>query len=183
MTFTDKTLTTLEFDKIASMLAEHAATEGAKGRCLSLMPSDDYETVVLRQTRTDDAKRLINSKGYPSFSAPESSVGAADRAYRGAVLSVRELLDIASLLRSSRMLLDYINTDKPFDTSLDEIFRRMIPARPLEDKITRSIISEDMIADEASPALSDIRRKELLNFTYINCRFLLFGKNSPVFKV
>ena len=159
MTFTDKTLTTLEFDKIVAMLSEHAATEGAKGRCLSLLPSDDYETVLLRQTRTDDAKRLINSKGYPSFSAPESTVGAADRAYRGAVLSPRELLDIASLLRSSRMLLDYVNTDKPFETSLDEIFRRMITARPLEESITRSIISEDLIADEASPELASIRRK------------------------
>ena len=159
MPFSNKALTALEFDKIKEMLAQSAATEGARAMALSLAPSDDFETVVLRQTRTADAKRLVNAKGYPSFSAPESVAPASERAYKGAVLSPRELLDIASLLRSSRMMLDYIHTDKPFVTSLDGIFERLIPNRELEERITRSILSEDMIADEASPALADIRRK------------------------
>ena len=159
MLFTEKVLSTLEFDKITDMLVECASTDGARARARTLMPSDDYELVLQRQEKTEDAKRLINAKGYPSFVAEESVVPAAERAYKGAVLSPRELLDIAALLRSSRMILDYINTDKPFDTSLDEIFRRMLPNRALEEKITRSILSEDMIADEASPELADIRRK------------------------
>ena len=159
MSFSEKTLTTLEFDKIISALADSAATEGAKARAMSLLPSDDYDTVLLRQTKTDDAKRLINRKGYPSFTAPESVVAAADRAYKGAVLSPRELLDIAALFRSARAVLDYINTDRAFTTSLDEIFLRLIPNRTLEDRISRAIISEDFIADEASPELADIRRK------------------------
>ncbi|MBQ4071320.1 MAG: endonuclease MutS2 [Clostridia bacterium] len=159
MLFTQKTLTTLEFDKICRMLSELCATGGAKARALSLSPSDDYDTVLVRQGRTEDAKRLINAKGYPSFSAPESAVPAAERAYKGATLAPRELIDIASLLRSARMMLDYINTDKPFETELDGIFARLLPARTLEDSITRAIISEDIIADEASPALAEIRRK------------------------
>ncbi len=159
MNFTGKTLTTLEYDKIIEMLADCTATEGAKARAHALMPSDDFDTVVDRQTKTDDAKRLINAKGYPAFSAPESVTASADRAYKGGILSPRELLDIASLLRSARAMLDYINTDKPFDTSLDAVFRRLISNRPLEDSITRSIISDELIADEASPELADIRRK------------------------
>ena len=159
MQFTAKTLSTLEFDKIASMLAECASTEGAKARALSLTPDTDYDAIIMKQTRTDDAKRLINAKGYPSFVAPESVVSAADRAYKGAILSTRELLDIAAILRSARMVLDYINTDKPYETSLDEIFSRMLPARELEGRISRSIISEELIADEASPELAEIRRK------------------------
>ena len=159
MLFTEKTLTTLEFDKIVRMLADCAATEGAKLRAISLTPTNDFDLVVERQTKTDDAKRLINAKGYPSFSAEERVVSSAERAYKGAILSPRELLDIAALLRSSRMMIDYISTDKPFETSLDIIFRRLISNRSLEEKITRSIISEDLIADEASPALTDIRRK------------------------
>lgn len=159
MLFTSKTLTTLEFDKIISMLVECASTEGAKSRAKSLVPSNDYDLIVDRQRRTDDAKRLINSKGYPSFSADERVVSSADRAYKGSILSPTELLEIASLLRSARLVLDYINTDKLFDTSLDNIFSRLIANRTLEDKITRSILSEDMIADEASPELAEIRRK------------------------
>ena len=159
MIFTGKTLTTLEYDKIIDMLVECTATEGAKSKARSLMPTDDYDSVIDRQKKTDDAKKLINAKGYPSFSAPDSVLSASDRAYKGGILSPRELLDIASLLRSARGMLDYIETDKPFETVLDPIFKRLITNRPLEERISKSIISEDLIADEASPELADIRRK------------------------
>ena len=159
MLFGAKTLNTLEFDKIIDQLVECASTDGAKARARALVPTDDYEMVLMRQRRTDDAKRLINAKGYPPFSAEERTCSSAERAYKGAVLSPMELLEIASLLRSARLTLDYINADKPFDTGLDEIFMRLIPNRPLEEKIFRSILSADMIADEASPELADIRRK------------------------
>lgn len=159
MHFTPKTLTTLEYDKIIAELAKLASTEGAAAKAFSLTPTDDYDSICIRQQRTEDAKRLINAKGYPSFSAPEGVVPSAERAYKGAVLSPRELLDISSLLYSSRMLLDYIRVDKLFDTSLDELFERLLVSRTLEEKIKKSIISEDMIADEASPNLADIRRK------------------------
>ena len=159
MLFTAKTLSTLEFDKITEMLSELCATEGSKARALALAPSDEYDVVVARQRRTDDAKRLVGAKGYPSFSAPESVLGSSERAYKGATLSPRELLDIASLLYSARALSDYINNDKLFETSLDPIFARLLPNRALEDKIKRAILSEDMIADEASVELAEIRRK------------------------
>ena len=159
MPFSSKMLRTLEFDKITEMLADHAAVDGAKGRALALLPSEDPVTVARRQNRTEDAKRLINHKGYPSFSADESVVASAERAYKGAVLAPKELLSIASLLTSTRALLDYLHTDKPFDTCLDELFARLMPSRSLEDRIRSAILSEDMIADEASPALADIRRK------------------------
>ena len=70
MIFTAKTLNTLEYDKIIDMLVECTATEGAKSRARALMPTDEYDFVVDRQNKTDDAKKLINAKGYPSFSAP-----------------------------------------------------------------------------------------------------------------
>ncbi|MBO5907301.1 MAG: endonuclease MutS2 [Clostridia bacterium] len=159
MLFSAKTSGVLEFDKIIEMLSECAHTEGAAARARALVPTSDYDVIIDRQTKADDAKRLINAKGYPSFSAPERVTSSAEKAYKGGTLSPLELLEIASLLRSSRMLLDYIGKDKLFDTSLDEIFVRLISNKSLEDRITRSILSEDMISDEASPALADIRRK------------------------
>jgi len=159
MLFTAKTLQTLEYNKIIDELVSCASTEGAKNMARALMPSPDFDVVSSRLQKTEDAKRLINAKGYPPFSASEDVTGAADRAYKGAILSPAELLDVASLLRSSRMVLDYINTDKPFETSLDEIFLRLIPNRELENKITKAILSPELIADEASPELAEIRRK------------------------
>ena len=159
MLFTTKTLSTLEYDKIISMLVECAATDGAKARAATLVPSDDFETVLERQRKTDDAKRLINTKGYPAFSAQERVVSAVERAYKGAILSPAELIEIAALLRSARAVHDYATADRTFETCLDPIFARLMTNRDLENRISRAIISEDMIADEASPELADIRRK------------------------
>ncbi len=159
MLFTNKTLNALEYDKIITALADCASTEGARARALSITPSDDIDLINKRQELTDDAKRLINAKGFPAFSVPEGVVSSAERAFKGATLSPSELIDIASILKCSRAMLDYINADKPFITSLDEIFTRIIPNRELEMDITRSILSAELIADEASSALAEIRRK------------------------
>ena len=145
MAFGMKMLSTLEYGKITERLASLAATEGAKARARALLPSDDFDTVLARQEKTEDARRLVNHKGYPSFSAEEGTVPSAERAYKGAVLSPRELMDIASLLYSTRMLVDYIHTDKPFATSLDTVFERLIPNQALEQKIRRAILSEDLL--------------------------------------
>ena len=159
MVCTNKTLHTLEYDKIIDMLAGYAATEGARKRALSLLPSDDPETVRRRQEYTTDARRLLAVKGTPGFSADEGVPAAAERADKGASLSAAELLRIATLLRCARKLLDYLHTDKLFETGLDLIFDRLVPNRYLEERISHSILTEDTIADEASPQLADIRRK------------------------
>ncbi len=159
MKITEKTLRTLEFDRIREMLSDCALTDGAKSLAANLMPSDDADNILRRQRFTTDARALMDIKGMPPFGDIHDVGDICERAEKGAVLSTRELLNTASLLRSSRMLLEYIRNNKTKETSLDEIFERLLPARAIEDKITRTIISEDMIADEASPNLADIRRK------------------------
>ena len=159
MAFSNKTLQTLEFDKICAMLAEHAHTDGARAMAARLTPTDDTEEILRRQRRTTDAKRLLDVKGTPSFGYVRDVSEICERADKGAVLSPRELLDVANVLRTSRLLVDYCHGNHIFDTVLDEIFDRLSPDRHLEERITRAIIAEDLIADEASSALADIRRK------------------------
>ena len=159
MSFNEKTLHSLEFDKICDMLASFAPTEGSKTAARLLMPSDDIETVLKRQRKTTDAKRLCDAKGMPSFGMVKDVSESCERADKGAILSPGELLAIASVLRTARMLSDYCHGNHLFDTVLDEVFDRLIPNRSLEEKISRSIISEELIADEASDTLANIRRQ------------------------
>ena len=154
-----RALKTLEYDKILAMLAERAPTEGAKERALALLPENDPDRILRRQRETTEAKAMQAVKGMPSFGMIKDVRDAADRAAKGAVLSPRELLDIANVLRTSRSLLEYSRADRRGTTSLDEMFERLITDKRLEERILTAIVSEDMIADEASPALSDIRRK------------------------
>ena len=158
MLVTQKALSVLEFDKILETLSTYAPTEGARQKALSLLPSEYYDVVVKRQTETADARRMIASKGYPPFVGDDGVADAVGRTEKGAPLSPRELLAIASILRAARLFVEYIEA-KEFETSLDVYFSRLTPVRPLEDRITRIIIGEDMVADEASPALTEIRRK------------------------
>lgn len=159
MQLQDRTVSILEYDKIRAVLASFAPTAGAKERCLALLPAENESEVRYRLARTGAAKALLSDKGMPSFGAMPDVTDLLTRAGKGATLTARELLDVGNLLRTSRSLLDYIRVNRRFETVLDEVFERLLPDRKLEDRICRSIVSEELIADEASPALSDIRRK------------------------
>ncbi len=159
MSFSEKTIHSLEFDKICELLASFAPTDGSKAMARMLMPYDDIDAVLLRQRRTTDAKRLCDAKGMPSFGMVRDVSESCERAEKGATLTPGELLAVASVLRTSRSLIDYCHGNHLFDTVLDEIFDRLLPNRTLEEKITRSIISEELIADEASDTLANIRRQ------------------------
>ena len=159
MNINEKAITALEFDKIRTILASHCPTAGARELAFKLLPFTNVEQIARQQKKTTDARKLLEAKGMPPFGTVVDINEICERAVRGATLTPRELLDSALLLRSARSLLEYIRSNKTFDTSLDEIFERLIANRAVEDRITRSIVSEDMIADEASSALADIRRK------------------------
>ncbi len=159
MNITEKTLITLEFDKVRAMLADACPTAGAAKEAWLLAPAEHMDFVRRRQRRTTDARRLSDAKGMPSFGSITDVGDLCERAQKGAVLTPRELTEAAAVLRTTRSLLDYIRTNHLFDTVLDEIFDRLLPNRHLEERITRSILSEDLIADEASPALAEVRRK------------------------
>ncbi len=155
----EKVRTTLEYDKVLARLAALAPTQGSKELALALEPEDDEDIVSRRLARTGDALKLLSDKGMPSFGLVKDPCDSLERAGKGATLIAGELLEIGNLLRTARGLLDYSRTNRHFDTVLDEIFERLLPDRKLEDRIFRAIVNAEMIADEASPALADIRRK------------------------
>jgi DNA mismatch repair protein MutS2 len=155
----EKTVALLEFDKIRAMLAELCRTEGARNAALTLCPDDDAVRVDAMQRRTSDAAGLMREKGMPPFGGARDISPHCEKAAKGAMLSPRELLDVGNVLRTCRGLIDYIKVNRTGETVLDEVFERLIPDRRLEDRIYRTIISEDVIADDASPELADCRRK------------------------
>lgn len=154
-----KAIRTLEFDKITELLADCSHTEGAKLLAKQLTPEADIVRVKRMQGETAAAKYLITKKTFPSFGAVKDIGDAVERAAKKSTLTPAELLDIASVLRTARLLLDYIETDPADETPIDVIFRRLTPNRFLEEKIFRALPVEDFVADEASPALADLRRK------------------------
>lgn len=155
----DKSIRILEFDKIRKLLASKALTDGAKARALSLMPSSNFEYVKKRQALTLSAKEISGLKGVPSFNSTKDILDIIEKAEKNSILSAREILDVGTCLKTARNLLEYIHSDVVKPSVLVDIFERLVPNNSLETDIFRAIIGEDLIADEASAQLADVRRK------------------------
>ena len=153
----EKSLRKLELDRVLEQLAAYANSDEAKARCLALEPQTDVDEIRVLQEQTGAACRLIDLKGSPSFHELKEIAPSLERADRGGSLNPTELLRIAAVLRCIRNAKAYYNGDYA-QTVLDVYFQELSPNRYLEEKIGACILSEDEIADAASPELADIRR-------------------------
>ena len=143
----EKSLLKLELDQVLHLLEA----------CLRIRPNSDLEEVELMQQQTTAASDLCTKKGNPVFGDVTDVSASLERADRGGSLQPIELLRIAGILRCARNIKGYIAEDEKA-TVLDVLFNALTPNKYLEDRIFGAILSEEEIADNASPALADIRR-------------------------
>lgn len=155
----NKYLKTLELDKILDMLAELASNEATRKMALELRPDCDLERVRYECLKTSQALELSVQFGTPPFSNFKDITSTAARAKSGAVISLRDLMDIAAMLRQIKGLADWYKHCENIETELSYLFSRLQPNDWLLEKLERSIISENEIADAASSELAAIRRK------------------------
>ena len=153
----EKSRLKLELDRVLHMLADCAGSIDGKAACLGFKPSSDLEQVQQWLDETTAASVLSTQKGYPSFANVKDVTASLDRAERGGTLQPKELLEVAGVLRCARSVKGYIAEDEE-QNILTPLFDMLIPNKYLEEKIFAAILSEEEIADTASPALADIRR-------------------------
>ncbi len=153
----EKSLLKLELDKVLVLLSECAGSRGGKEACLKVRPTSDLEDVQLLLEQTTAASDLCTKKGNPVFGDVTDVSASLERADRGGSLQPVELLRIAGVLRCARNIKGYVSEDDQA-TVLDALFGALTANKYLEDKIFGAILSEEEIADNASPALADIRR-------------------------
>lgn len=152
-----KAIKTLEFDKILNILISYCPIEAVHKKILEISPSVSAEEVKKRLKETSQAKLLIQTKSSPSFSGVKDITDYIARAEKGSSLTMKELLEIGHLLRTCSSLNVYFSTLS--DDSLLKIYTKKIHENKfLEDKITKCIVSEDIMADTASDTLYEIRR-------------------------
>ncbi len=155
-----KVLRVLEYHKIISHLTEKASSEPGKRLAQALVPMTDLEEIRTAQIQTADALGRLFAKGSTSF-GNNKDLGMSIKSLEvGSVLSIAELLRIASFLENVNRIKAYGRRERddiPGD-SLDVYFDSLEPLTPLANEINRCILSEEEIADDASPALKRIRR-------------------------
>lgn len=150
---------TLELHKIIEALEHEASNEKTKEMIRNIEPVSDLEEVKKEMQKTVDAFDLSVKNGTPSFYNFKDVEGALKRARSGASISLKELLEIASMLRQTELLCEWYSSLGDVDTSLNYLFESLSPNTALEKRISDSVLSEDELADTASAELGDIRRK------------------------
>lgn len=150
----------LELDKILNMLSELTSCEDAKEKALEVEPAFGLFEVQEQIKQTEDAFILSGRFGTPSFGSIKNPMSALRRGEAGGVMSTLELLRVAETLRVIRSVKEWRSKSAQVETSLNLLFDMLSPNKYLEEKITTAILSEEEIADNASPALYDIRRKK-----------------------
>ncbi len=155
-----KVLTKLEYHKIIDMLTDKADSQPGKKLCRELLPSTDLEEIRKNQIQTSDALSRLFKVGSTSFGS-NSDIGFSIKSLEiGSTLSILELMKIAAMLDNVSRIKTYGKKDREDtpDDSLSEYFEQLTPLTQVANEINRCILSEEEIADDASPRLKSIRR-------------------------
>lgn len=156
----NKAFKILEFDKILERLMSYTDSSDVKKRILDLKPYKEINDAKNAQKETTEAMSTLLKLGSPPVNlSVENVLGAVKRTEMDGVLHAKELIDISRLLYVARRMKSYISESSSECTVLHEIEENIITAKQLEDKINSCILSENEIADDASPELNTIRRK------------------------
>ena len=154
-----KYMKTIELDKVLEMLAEKTVCEDAADAARNLIPVTEIEEAQQMLSETDTAYQMMARFGAPSFYGLQQIVNSLRRAQSGGVLNLAEFLSIAGVLRAMRGIVQWRKKSEGLQTILDWRFDCLTSNPYLEDKINQTVASEEEVADTASSALADIRRK------------------------
>ena len=149
----------LELDKILEMVAQEASSADGAELARKLEPVHTAAEAQWLLQETDAAFVAMAKFGAPSFYGMKNVTNPLRRAQAGGGLGLRELLDIGATLRTIRGLTQWWGKSESVRTALTGRFEVISPNKYLEEKIFTCIVSEEEVADNASPALANIRRK------------------------
>ena len=154
-----KILGLLEFNKILDLLADQAGSELTKERIRGLRPMTNRHMVQDALTETTEAVSVILYKGNIPVGEIGDISGILGMARKGRILSMRELLQVRVSLSIARTAKAFLSEDMPDGLKiLPELCSLLEPVPKLEQDIGSAILSEDEMADSASPELRRIRR-------------------------
>ena len=157
----EKVFKTLEFDKILGKLKGYAVSPMGKEEAENLKPSTEVYEINKWQNETSDAAAMIMRKGAIPLGGLHEIRPQLKRVSMGGTLGIDELMNICEFLYVCRKIKNYSineNKDESYE-HIGELFDLVVPLTRLEKEISRVILSETEIADDASAELRSIRRE------------------------
>ena len=155
-----KTLINLEFNKILDMLKNNCVTYIGKELVEKLYPSSDITTVLRLQKETSEACSFSLRKNSPPISPIIDLKNIINKINIGSILTIEELLKIATTLKIFREVKEYYKDDSIDGIEiLNTYFESLYTNKNLENEIFRCIRSETDLDDNASVELRKIRKQ------------------------
>jgi DNA mismatch repair protein MutS2 len=154
----EKTFTTLEYDKILSILKQHLASEVGLEFAEALRPAATLKEAETLLEQTWEAESIYTRTGRTPISGFPDVRELVGRLHASLFLSTRELLSIGQAMRAAREAKEILQSGDE-NSLLCNLANRLTSHRSVEEEITRCILGEDEISDNASPELSKIRRQ------------------------
>ena len=152
----------LEYFKILEKLSTFCHTYLGKKEAFELMPSNqkDYVQKILNETK--ETSSLLARNSTPPISEIDDITLYIKKLESSNVLSCRALLSIVNILEMSNNLKKYFEDfiDNEDYSNINMYFAELYTNNSIVQKIKSSILDENTIADNASPQLATIRRKE-----------------------
>ncbi len=149
----------LEFNKILKMLESKALSDSGKEAALSLKPGININAVRILQSETLEAESTLMREPKTPMSSFSDISSETVRLKTGADLSCRELLRILGVLKAARRAKSGLSKQENSENLLPKIAELLYYDSSLIKELDDAIISENELADNASPELFNIRRR------------------------
>ena len=150
----------LEFDQVLQKLSEYSHTYIGKEKVFKLEPSSDKDYVKKSLLETSQAVSLMDRNSTPPIAEIEDIRVYIKMLESSNTLSPKALLDICNILNMANELKIYFSNfldDETYE-NLRFYFDELYTNSSIVDKIQKSIVDSETIADSASSNLSTIRR-------------------------
>lgn len=154
-----KALETLEYKKIIAQLKREMGSAASAKLADELTPLTSEKIIKEELRSTTEAVDLIVRKGPLPTGGLYDIREALLLAKKGGSLTMRQLLEVQNVLGISSEVVNFMHDDAlPELKYIGEMVDLIVEFTALEKEISRCILTEDEMADNASPKLKDIRR-------------------------
>lgn len=157
-----RALKTLEFDKVREQVAAFCTNSIGKQAIDELVPETNFETVVELLAEMDEGLAILRVKGNVPLGGIFDVRPHARRSQIGGMLSPMELMEIASTIRASRILRNFIeDIEAEKDIEIPHFIERkeqMPVLTAVQHEINNCIDDNGAVLDSASTTLRSIRQ-------------------------
>lgn len=175
---TERVTKALEFDKVLKIASEYCVLYRTKSEMQNFVPCDNFSDAQLLLDKTDEAYRLLFDNGASSIEFYDDLGDELERVKKGSTLSMGELLKVARLLKSGRILYTSVGESKADAPYIKQEVSGIYTDLYLENEIREKILSEDTMSDNASERLSSLRKSIKRLNEQIREKLLSFIRNG-----